>query len=178
METMKDKSKKEPKIKDKNISVKESEYKKLQADLAEEKDKYVRLFAEFDNARKRMDREKQEFVKYANEDLIVEFLGILDNLERTVEAASEKHKEEGAFLKGVEMVMAQIHELLKKNGVTRIETKGKKFDPHSHEVLMQEESDEAEGTVIGEFQKGYLLGDKVIRTAKVNVAKPKLNKKI
>jgi molecular chaperone GrpE len=89
-----------------------------------------------------------------------------------VEAAQAKHEDYEAFLKGVEMIMAQIHEMLKKNDVKPIESRGLMFDPHRHEVLMQEETDgHEEGTVLDEFQKGYILGDRVIRTSKVKVAK-------
>jgi len=159
--------------KDKVIKIKESEKRQLIEEAKEYKDKYVRLYAEFDNARKRMEREKFDFVKYANEGLIIEFLGILDNLERSVEAAQAKHEDYTAFLKGIEMVMAQVHDMLGKNNVKPIESKGKVFDHNCHEILMQEESDVEEGTVLEEFQKGYYLGDKVVRTAKVKVAKKK-----
>ena len=157
---------------------KDAECQKLAAEreAANYKDQYIRLYAEFENARKRMERERQEFVKYANEGLLTEFLNILDNLERSVEAAQARHEDYEAFLKGVEMIMAQIHEMLKRNGVKPIEAKNKIFDPHSHEVLFQEESDAVEeGTVLEELQKGYTLGDRVIRTSKVKVAKKKVN---
>ena len=151
-----------------------TDYEKLQKELAEAKDKYVRLYAEFDNVRKRMEREKQEFFKYANEDVLTEFLNILDNLERTVEVAQKGHGNYSEFLKGVEMVMAQVYEMLKRNGVVPIEAKGKKFDPHYHEILMQEETAETpEGTVLEEFQKGYMYHDRVLRTVKIKIAVPK-----
>ena len=178
----KDKEKKEEKqetiqeepVEEKIVSLKESEYQKLTRELADYKDKYIRLFAEFENARKRMERERFEFVKYANEGLIQEFLNILDNLERSVEAAKAKHEDYNAFLKGIEMVMAHTYELLKKNNVVPLEAKGRKFDPHCHEALLQEETDEYEDlTIIEELQKGYKLGDRVIRTSKVKVAKRK-----
>jgi len=161
-------------IKEKMIKIKESEHAQLIEDAAKYKEQYIRLYAEFENARKRMDREKQEFVRYANEGLIVEFLGILDNLERSVESAKTKHEDYEAFVKGIEMVMIHIHDMLKRNDVKPIEVKGKMFDPHSHEVLMQEEREDLDdGTVIEEFQKGYCLGEKVVRTAKVKVSKKK-----
>ncbi len=179
-ETEKEKSQKthmkksEKLSKGKMIKIKESEHAKLIEEAVKYKDQYVRLYAEFENARKRMDREKLEFIKFANEGLITEFLGILDNLERSVESAKAKHQDYTAFLKGIEMVMAHVHEMLKSNGVTPIETQGKMFDPHCHEVLMQEETDELDdGMIIEEFQKGYHLGEKVVRTAKVKVAKGK-----
>lgn len=155
---------------DGTVSLKESEYHKLVKEAAEYKDRYLRLGAEFDNARKRFERDKAEFAKYAGEGLIIEFLNILDDLERSVEAASQKHQNYEAFLKGIEMVMAHIHDMLKRQGVKPIEAVGKKFDPHCHEILMQEPAEAEEGTVLQELQKGYRLGDRVVRTAKVKVA--------
>ena len=163
-----------PAGKEKEITIKESEHARLIEEAAKYKDQYVRLYAEFENARKRMEREKQDFIRYANEELIVEFLNILDNLERSVESARANHQDYNAFVKGIELVMAHIHDMLKKSGVKPIEAKGKMFDPHSHEVLMQEETDKHEdGLVLEEFQKGYSLGGRVVRTAKVKVAKKK-----
>ena len=175
----KDRQKAQPKrgekpLKEKMIKIKETEHAKLIEEAAKYKEQYIRLYAEFENARKRMDREKQEFVKFANEGLITEFLGIIDNLERSIEAAKVKHQDYMAFLKGIEMVMAHVHEMLKNNGVVPVEAQGKIFDPHCHEVLMQEETEEMDdGMVMEEFQKGYRLGEKVIRTAKVKVARRK-----
>lgn len=152
----------------------EGDYQKLQSEFAEYKDKYVRLFAEFENARKRNERERGEFVKYANEGLIAEFLGIIDDLERTVHAAKANQQDQDVLLKGIEMVLARMKDLLKRNDVRPLKAVGEKFDPHRHEILMLVDSDEHdEGMVIEEFQKGYLLGDKVVRTAKVKVTKPK-----
>ncbi len=167
----------ESEAQEKMESLKEPEYKKLLEEAAqgkEYKDKYIRLYAEFDNARKRMERERNEFIKYANEGLLADFLNILDDLERSVEAARAKHEDYQAFLKGIELVMAHVYELLKSNGIKTMEAKGKKFDPHCHEVLMQEASEaHDEGIILEEFQKGYLLEDKVLRTAKVKVARSK-----
>ena len=160
--------------KDKIVEVAEADYQKIVEEAASYKDKYVRLYAEFENARKRMDRDRQEFIRYANEGIIAEFLGILDNLERCVEAAQAKHEDYTAFLKGIEMVMAQTHEILKRNGVRPIEAQGKMFDPHVHEILMQEEADGVEeGMILEEFQKGYMIAEKVVRTSKVKIAKSK-----
>ncbi len=159
------------KKKEKNIKIKESEYQKLIQDAAEYKDKWMRLLAEFENVRKRNEREKIEFVKYANEGVIVDFLNILDDLERSIAAANDRHEDYDAFLKGIEMVMAHLYEMLKKHQVKPVEAEGKSFDPHCHEILMQEETKEYEDSqVIEVFQKGYCLGEKVVRTAKVKVA--------
>ena len=157
------------------VEISRDEYERLKKEAVEYKDKFVRIFAEFENARKRYEREKIEFVKYANEDLLVEFLAILDDLDRSVNAANAKHEDYTAFLKGVELVMAHIYDMLKKNDVKPMVSLGNKFDPHKHEILMQAETmDGEDGSIVEEFQKGYLLGEKVIRTAKVKVAvKPK-----
>ncbi|MCM8780490.1 MAG: nucleotide exchange factor GrpE [Candidatus Omnitrophica bacterium] len=163
---------------EKTVSLKESEYLKLkeEAQKAQEYwDRLLRLQADFENTRKRLEREKQEFVKFATEGIVVELLNILDDLERTVELAQSKHQDLAAFLKGVEMILAHLYEMLKDYGLKPIEAKGKLFDPHYHEALLQvEDNSVPENTVIEELQKGYLLYDKVIRTAKVKVSKQKV----
>ena len=148
---------------------------KDQAAKAQENwDKFVRLQADFENARKRWERERREFGQFANEDLICSILTIVDELERSVELSQQKHEDHTAFLKCVEMILAHLYELLKKNGGSCIDAKGKCFDPHCHEALMQVETDEVpENTVVEEMQKGYTLNSRVIRTAKVQVAKTK-----
>jgi len=135
-------------------------------------DRLLRQQAEFDNIRKRLERERIEFQRYAHEDIIADLLGILDDLERSVEAAQNKHENSEAFLKGIEMILAHLYELLKKRGVAPIEATGRPFDPSQHEALLQTETGEHEdGTVLEELQKGYRLHDRVLRTAKVRVAK-------
>jgi molecular chaperone GrpE len=162
---------------EKTVIINESEYGKLKADAQkaqENWDKLVRFQADFENARKRWDRERSEFLRFANEDLLCDILTIVDELERSVELSQEKHEDHVAFLKGVAMILAHLHDLLKKNGVSCIASKGKCFDPNYHEALMQVENDELpEHTVVEEMQKGYILNDKVIRTAKVQVSKKK-----
>jgi molecular chaperone GrpE len=155
----------------KTTSTASTEDLSLQQELAEQKDKYVRLLAEFDNARKRQERERMEYIKYANEGLMRSLLDIVDDLERTVMAAKEKHQDYDSFLKGVEMVMKQVADLLKKQGVEAIDPTGEPFDPYAHEIIMQEPCDDHDnGVVIESIQKGYKLGDRVIRTAKVKIA--------
>ncbi len=160
---------------EKEVVLKESEYLKLKEDsakAAEFADKILRLQADFENTRKRMEREKQDFIKFANEGIILELLNILDDLERTVSLAEAQKQDPEAFLKGVEMILAHLYEMLKEYGVKPLEAKGKLFDPHCHEALMQAEDKELpEHTVIEELQKGYILNDRVIRTAKVKVSK-------
>jgi len=135
-------------------------------------DRLLRQQAEFDNVRKRLERERIEFQRYAHEDIIVDLLGILDDLERSVEAAQGKEENFGVFLKGIEMILAHLYELLKKRGVTQVEAQGRPFDPNQHEALLQTETREHEdGTVLEVLQKGYRMRDRVLRTAKVRVAK-------
>jgi len=160
---------------EKTVSLKEAEYLSLKAESERAKeywDKILRLQADFENTRKRLDKEKQDFVKFANEGIVIGLLNILDDLERTVEIAQSKHQELPIFLKGVEMILAHLYDLLKEHGVRPIEAEGKVFDPHLHEALMQVEDKELpEHTVVEELQKGYLMHDKVIRTSKVKVSK-------
>jgi len=157
------------------VTLKEEEYLALKEAAAKAKeywDRILRLQAEFDNTRKRLEKEKQDFAKFANEGIILELLNILDDLERTLELAQSKHEDLPAFLKGVEMILAHLYEMLKEYGVRPIEAEGKTFDPNYHEALMQtEDKDKPEHTVLEELQKGYMLNDRVIRTSKVKVSK-------
>lgn len=140
-------------------------------EAAVHKDKYVRLLAEFDNMRKRHERERSDLIKYAHEEVIVECLKIYDDLERSLNAfkASEADKN---LVKGLEMVYNNMKELMGKYEVKPIESKGKPFDHNTQEVLMQQETAEfPDGIVMEELEKGYTLGGKVVRTAKVKVAK-------
>jgi len=160
---------------EKIVTLKESEYLKLKEEADKTKeywDKLLRLQADFENSRKRMERDRQDYVKFANEGIILELLNILDDLERAVNLAESKHQDLTSFLKGVEMILAHLYEMLKEYGVKPIEAQGKIFDPNFHEALMQsEDKDLPENTVAEELQKGYLLNDRVIRTAKVKVSK-------
>ena len=157
------------------VVLKKDEFEALKKDAEKAKeywDRILRQQADFDNMRKRLDRERLEFQKFAHEDIIVDLLGILDDLERSVEAAEKKQENSEAFLKGIEMILAHLYELLKKKGVTAIDAKGKKFNPHEHEALLQTPSEnEDDGVVLEELQKGYKFQDRVIRTSKVRVAK-------
>jgi len=161
--------------KEKIITLKESEYLKLKEEADKSKeywDRILRLQADFENMRKRQERDRQDFVKFANEGIVLELLNILDDLERAVGLAESKHEDLPAFLKGVEMILAHLYEMLKEHGVKPVEAEGKIFDPNVHEALMQvENKDLPEHTVVEELQKGYLLNDRVIRTAKVKVSK-------
>jgi molecular chaperone GrpE len=157
------------------VMLKESEYKQLK-DAAEKikdtQDQLLRTQADFENMRKRLEKDKQEFLKYANEGILLELLNVLDDLERTINLAEDKHEDLNAFLKGVEMILAHLYDMLKQHGVKPIEAEGKVFDPHYHEALMQvENKDLPEHTIVEVLQKGYLMYERVIRTAKVKVSK-------
>lgn len=176
MENKKPEKENQKEIKEEKIvTLKESEYRQLNEEAAKVKefqDRLLRLQADFENTRKRLEKEKQDFVKFANEGVILELLNILDDLERAVSLAESKHQDLNAFLKGVEMILAHLYEMLKEFGLEPIQAEGKLFDPHYHEALMQVENrDLPEHTIIEELQKGYLLNDRVIRTAKVKVSK-------
>lgn len=162
-------------IEEKRVMLKETELLKLKEE-AQKANEYwerlLRLQADFENARKRWEREKESLSRFANEDLLCALLNVVDDLERSLELAQGKHEDFAAFLKGVEMILVHLHELLKKNGVSVIETKGKVFDPNLHEPLMEVvENNLPEHTVVEELQRGYFLNGKVIRTAKVKVSK-------
>jgi molecular chaperone GrpE len=141
-------------------------------EAAVHKDKYVRLLAEFDNMRKRHERERIELIKYAHEEVIIECLKLYDDLERSLAAFKAHEGTDANLVKGLEMVYNNMKELMGKYEVKPIESKGKPFDPNSQEALMQQETTEfPDGIVIEELEKGYTLGGKVVRTAKVKVAK-------
>lgn len=134
-------------------------------------DKYLRLQAEFDNYRKRSYKERAEFIKFANEGLILELLDILDNFERGIKAAELK-KDFDLLHQGVDMISKQLHLLLEVKGLNRIKPLGQKFDPHQHEAVEVVEKENAEeDIVIEEMQPGYILNGRIIRTAKVKVNK-------
>ncbi|MDP2927619.1 MAG: nucleotide exchange factor GrpE [Candidatus Omnitrophota bacterium] len=167
----KNNQKKEEKV----VTLKEVEYLALLEEVKKGKDswdKMLRNQADLENTHKRLDREKQEFVKFANEGLILDLLNVLDDLERTVDLAESSKEDLSAFLKGIEMILAHLYEMLKNHGVKPIEAEGKIFDPNFHEALMQAENKELpEHTIIEVLQKGYLIHGRVLRTAKVKVSK-------
>jgi molecular chaperone GrpE len=130
-------------------------------------DRYLRLAADFDNYKKRTARERDEYVTHANERLLKELLPILDDLERALTAAAEH--EEATLEEGVRLVHRSLASVLERQGVKTIDTAGK-FDPHVHEALLSQPSEAEEGSVIDVVQKGYTLGDRVVRPARVVIA--------
>ena len=126
-----------------------------------------RLQAEFENYKKRIDRDKEDFRCYSEAEMIKEILPTLDNLELALKN-TDNHKE---FVKGMELVYSQISQMLEDKGLKKIECVGKMFDPHMHEALLSEKSDKEEETILEELQKGFMLKEKVLRHSKVKVAK-------
>ena len=144
-----------------------AQMEELAKTLADANDKYLRLAAEYDNYRKRTAREKEHLYGDAKIDTIKPFLAVLDNLERGV----SQFEEGDGHRQGMELICKQFSEVLTKLGVTEIPALGEKFDPEKHNAVMHTEDDTAEeNTVVEVFQKGYTLGDKVLRFAMVKVA--------
>ncbi len=140
---------------------------------AEEPDweeRYLRLAAEFDNYRKRTAREYANIIKNAEERLILEITDVLDNFERSLDPEHRSGKLD-EFVKGIELIYNQFKSIMEKRGLTRMQVIGEPFDPEKHEAMMQSPSvDIPEGHVTGEISVGYMLGDKVLRHAKVIVS--------
>lgn len=141
----------------------------LQADRDALQDRLLRIAAEFDNYRKRIERERREQADLAAEGLILELLPIVDDLERALQAPASG--DAVSYRAGVELIHRQMLELLRRRGVTTIDTAGAVFDPRVHQAVSQEQSDaHREGQVIEEFRRGYMLGDRLLRAAMVKVA--------
>jgi len=154
-------------------------YPELQAKLAEKdreiaelKDKYLRSLADGENARKRIRQQSEESVRIQKEALLRDLLPIVDNLERAVEAARNGAGDSRVIVEGVEMVLRSLIDYLKAQGVTPIISAGQPFDPLKHEAVDQVPSDtHPPNTVVAEFHRGYSIGDRVLRPARVTVAK-------
>lgn len=133
-------------------------------------DRFLRVSAEFDNYRKRMNREREEFAKYAAEGLICEFLAVVDNLEGAI-LSSNGTNDFAALRQGVEMTKKEALRILNRWGVEEVKTVGEKFDPEKHEAIMHIDCDEEEGKIVEELRKGYSLKGKLIRPAMVKVTR-------
>ena len=142
---------------------------KLEEELKQSEDKYLRLYAEFENFKRRKNKEIETNNVYKSQKVITEILPSLDNLERALQVESD-NEEIKSLLKGVEMVYEGLLNVLKSEGVELIETENAQFDPNYHHAVMQEEDSEKEsGAILDTFQKGYKLKDRVIRPAMVKV---------
>lgn len=155
---------------DKKDESKNEEYSKLKADYDKLNQQYVRLAADFDNFRKRQEQERENLIKYGTEAALKKMIEVLDNFERgqkALENVEDCEKVKESF----NLVHKQVHEALSKLGLEEIKAVGEEFDPNFHEAVMQTPTSEhPEHTVINELQKGYKLGDKVLRPTLVNVA--------
>jgi molecular chaperone GrpE len=141
----------------------------LETELAAERDRALRLRADFDNYRKRVDRERTEAARYMLAEPARELLPVVDNLERALAAGGGGDE----LRRGVEMILRQLEELLRRFGVTPVAALGQRFDPAVHEAVAHEESSEHEmPTVVAELQRGYRMGDRLLRPAMVKVAGP------
>jgi molecular chaperone GrpE len=135
-------------------------------------DRLLRLSAEFENYKKRSSRELTDFRKFANEQIIKDLLGVIDNLERALASAADQEGNAGSIAEGVELTLKEILKILERNGVTAIAAEGETFDPTYHQAVMQQETpDKPPNTVIQELQKGYLLHNRLLRPSMVAVSK-------
>lgn len=148
---------------------------KIQSELNDYKDQLVRMMAEFENYKKRTQKEFSQVIQQANEKLITELLPVIDDMERTMKSAPETDAmdtKSQTFIKAVEMISQKLNQILTRQGLKPVESVGKEFNVDLHDALMQVETpDKISNTVVEEYEKGYLLNDKVIRHAKVIVAK-------
>ncbi len=144
----------------------------IEQEMLEHKAKYMRLLADTENTRKRMQKEKQEMTQFAIENVICEFLSPLDNLENALEFAKHTSEETKNWSMGFQMILSQFKDILSHHNIISFHSKGAYFDPHLHEAIEMEETDQyEEGEIIQEFVRGYKCGDRILRPARVKVAK-------
>jgi molecular chaperone GrpE len=144
-----------------------AERDQLAADKADLEDRLLRSRAEFDNARRRFERERSEFVQFASIDLVKQLVPVLDDFERALKVETADRN----YAKGVELIYQRLSETLKKLGLEPIETSGARFDPNVHQAVERVETQDAEDqTILGEFQRGYNFKGKLLRPAMVKVA--------
>ncbi len=151
-------------------------------ELKKAADNYLDLLrrcqSEFDNFKKKLIKDNEQFIKYANEKLILELIDVYENLQRAIDAVktADANENKESVLKGLELTFNQLKHILENHGLQPIRATGEKFDAYKHEAMMTTPTDEfEENTIIEEFQKGYTLNGKVIRYSKVRVAKTKEN---
>jgi molecular chaperone GrpE len=149
----------------------QSPEQRAQEELQIFQDKYMRLAAEFENYKRRAQRDQSDSIRYANESLLKKILPTLDNLERAIKSGTDAGAS-GALIEGVELTHKQFLETIEKLGVRQVTSTGAEFDPNIHQAVAQVESETAApNTVVEEFQKGYFLYDRILRPAMVTVAK-------
>ncbi len=143
----------------------------LEEQVQVERDKYLRLYSEFENFRRRTTKDRLEWMQNASRDVILALLPVVDDMERALKALENSSKEEQKALEGFNLIYQKLYKTLEKNGLKPIESKGEAFDTDLHEAVTQfpAPSEDLKGKVIDEVEKGYTLNDKVIRFAKVVV---------
>lgn len=150
--------------------------KKREEELKEAQERILRLAAELDNTRKRLEREKSEGIAYANESIMRQLVEVVDNLERAIEHGDKKDENSEGLLEGVRMTLKSFLDVLARFGAAPFESVGAAFDPNRHEAVIQEQNpDFPDMTVTKEFQKGYTLRDRLLRPARVGVARSAKN---
>ena len=163
--------KKKKEDKDKEIEELKKRLEEKEKDAKEHYDRLLRMAADLENYKKRAVKEREEWTKFANEDLMKAILPFIDNLERAINHA-EKVVDTGVMIEGVRLTLQQILQTLNRFGLVPFESVGKAFDPAKHEAMLVVESDQHEpNQVVEEFQKGYLLNDRLLRPATVSVSK-------
>ncbi|HDL64290.1 MAG TPA: nucleotide exchange factor GrpE [Proteobacteria bacterium] len=160
--------------KDEMVKISRSELddlrKKASAD-SEYHDKMLRTMADMENLRKKLDRDRKDYINYANREMISELLPVLDNFDRALKSV-ERTEESAPYLQGVEMIYKQLEELLKKQGLEEIKALGEPFNPHLHEAVQTEETDScSEDTILDVILKGYLFRGNMLRPAAVKVSR-------
>jgi molecular chaperone GrpE len=149
-----------------------SELNACRDELAQMKDQFLRARADMENYRRRMQRDKEELAKFANEGILKEILPVVDNLDRAIAHAREHEDKGTSLLDGVEMTQRQMHKVLEKYNVAPIDALGKPFDSACHEAMGQMERDDCPpNTVVEEMQKGYTLNERLLRPSMVMVSK-------
>lgn len=162
-------------VKPKHISITDEDLRNIQKETLEYKDKYLRLLADSENARKRLQKERQELTRYAVENFIVDMLRPIDNLENALRFAQDMSEEVRNWAFGFQMILAQFKDALNQNGVTSMDSLGKAFNPHDHEAVeMVESTTQPAGIIMEVCVPGYKMGDRTIRAAKVKVVKDNL----
>lgn len=150
----------------------EEKVKELEDENSSLKDQYLRKQADFENFRKRMQREKEDAIRYANSNLLLDIVTIIDDFERAIKAGADTQDLE-SFRKGIELIEKQFTSMLERKwGLTRFDSAGEEFNPDKHEAIATEETDHDTSIVIDDYQKGYMLHDRVLRPAKVRVSMP------
>ena len=148
-----------------------AEVEELKNENAALKDQLLRKQAEFENYRRRTEKERGDIFKRGQKEVLIEMLSVLDNFERAMTSVAQGTADEDALKQGFELIYKQFTDILAKLGVEAVETVGKTFDPHLHEAVTLEQTSEQEAnTIIAEFQKGYKMGDHLLRPAQVKVA--------